>query len=150
MINAETTQRILDEIRAGTAFCKALVRQEYVIDCLSDRLQSVADGLSAVGEYSAVRAALEDAAQQLHALVLANASQDLARQVARVGGRRSSRALTAVSTAAMGSVNAAAAAIIEGAELVLLRSSSGSEQRSVAFSQVAQVVDSTKVLLRSS
>ena len=150
VINAETTQRILDEIRAGTAFCKALVRQEYVIDCLSDRLQSVADGLSAVGEYSAVRAALEDAAQQLHALVLANASQDLARQVARVGGRRSSRALTAVSTAAMGSVNAAAAAIIEGAELVLLRSSSGSEQRSVAFSQVAQVVDSTKVLLRSS
>ena len=101
VINAETTQRILDEIRAGTAFCKALVRQEYVIDCLSDRLQSVADGLSAVGEYSEVRAALENAAQQLHQVVLDNASQDLARQVARAAGMRSSRALTPISTAAL-------------------------------------------------
>ena len=150
VINAETTQRILDEIRAGTAFCKALVRQEYVIDCLSDRLQSVADGLSAVGEYSEVRSALEDAAQKLHALVLANASEELAPQVARAGGRRSSRALTPIATEAMGAVNAQAAVIIEGAELVLLRSSSGSERRAVAFSQVAQVVNSTKVLLRSS
>lgn len=150
VINDETTQRILDEIRAGSAFCKALVRQEYVIDCLSDRLQSVADGLSAVGEYSEVRAALEDAAQRLHALALDNASQDLAQQVLRAGGRRSSRPLTAVATEALGSANAAAAAIIEGAELVLLRSSSGSARRAEAFTQVAQVVNSTKVLLRSS
>ncbi len=151
LISTETTQRILDEIRAGSAFCKALVHQEYVIDCLSDRLQSVADGLSAVGEYSEVRAALEDAAQQLHALALANASADLERSIARASGnRRSSRPLTAVSAERLGAVNAQAAAIINGAELVLLRSSSGSARRSVAFSQVAQVVNSTKVLLRSS
>lgn len=150
VINTETTQRILDEISAGSAFCKALIRQEYVIDCLSDRLQSVADGLSAVGEYSEVRAALEDAAQQLHALALANASAELAQQVVRAGSRRSSRPLTAIAPEAMGAVNARAAAIIESAGLVLLRSSSGSAQRSVAFNQVAQVVNSTKVLLRSS
>ncbi len=150
VISTETTQRILDEIRAGSAFCKALIRQEYVIDCLSDRLQSVADSLSAVGEYSEVRAAMEDAAQQLHALALANASSELASQVVRAGGRRSSRPLTAVSSEALGTANAQASAIIETAQLVLLRSSSGSAQRSVAFTQVAQVVNSTKVLLRSS
>ncbi len=150
LISTETTQRIMDEINAGTAFCKALVNQEYVIDCLSDRLQAVADGLSAVGEYAEVRAALEDAAEQLHALVLSNASDDLARTVARAAGQRSSRALTAISTAALGAANAQAAAIIDGARLVLLRSSSGSERRSVAFTEVAQVVNSTKVLLRSS
>ncbi|MEO8243631.1 MAG: YDG domain-containing protein, partial [bacterium] len=151
LISTETTQRILDEIRAGSAFCKALVHQEYVIDCLSDRLQSVADGLSAVGEYSEVRAALEDAAQELHALALANASTELARSIVRASGnRRSSRPLTAVSADRLGAVNAQAAAIINNAELVLLRSSSGSARRSVAFSQVAQVVNSTKVLLRSS
>ena len=150
LISTETTQRILDEINAGSAFCKALVNQEYVIDCLSDRLQSVADGLSAVGEYSEVRAALEDAAQKLHALALANASGDLARTIARAANMRSSRALTAISSAAMGAANAQAAAIIDGARLVLLRSSSGSERRSVAFTQVAAVVNSTKVLLRSS
>ena len=150
LISTETTQRIMDEINAGSAFCKALVNQEFVIDCLSDRLQAVADGLSAVGEYSEVRAALADAAGKLHALALANASQDLARTVAQVAGQRSSRALTAISTAALGAANAQAAAIIDGARLVLLRSSSGSERRSVAFTQVAQVVNSTKVLLRSS
>ena len=150
LISTETTQRIMDEINAGSAFCKALVNQEFVIDCLSDRLQSVADGLSAVGEYSEVRAALEDAAQKLHALALQNASTDLAATIARVAGQRSSRALTAIATAAMGAANAQAAAIIDGARLVLLRSSSGSERRSVAFTQVAQVVNSTKVLLRSS
>ena len=150
LISTETTQRILDEINAGSAFCKALVNQEYVIDCLSDRLQAVADGLSAVGEYSEVRSALEDAAQKLHALALANASSDLARTIARVADMRSTRALTAISSAAMGAANAQAAAIIDGARLVLLRSSSGSERRSVAFTQVAAVVNSTKVLLRSS
>ncbi len=150
VINTETTQRILDEINAGSAFCKALINQEYVIDCLSDRLQSVADGLSAVGEYAEVRAALEAAAAQLHALALSNASTELAQQVIAASGRRSSRPLTAIASGAMAAANAQAAAIIETAELVLLRSSSGSAERAVAFTQVAQVVNSTKVLLRSS
>ncbi|MBC7740040.1 MAG: hypothetical protein H7245_23145, partial [Candidatus Saccharibacteria bacterium] len=150
LISTETTQRIMNEINAGSTFCKALVNQEYVIDCLSDRLQAVADGLSAVGEYAEVRAALEDAAGKLHALALSNASGDLARTIARAAGQRSSRALTAISTAALGAANVQAAAIIDGARLVLLRSSSGSERRSVAFTEVAQVVNSTKVLLRSS
>lgn len=150
LISTETTQRIMDEINAGSNFCKALVKQEYTIDCLSDRLQSVADGLSATGEYSEVQAALQDAAQKLHALALQNASQDLAATIARAAGQQSSRALSAISTAALGAANVQAAAIIDGARLVLLRSSSGSERRSVAFTQVAQVVNSTKVLLRSS
>ena len=153
LISTETTQRIIDEINAGSAFCKQLLHQEYMIDCLSDRLQSVADGLSAVGEYSEVRRALEDAAQKLHALAVDNASVDLAQQVARTtgkGGRTSSRPLTAVSAANLAGVNAQATAIINSTELVLLRSSANSERRRVAFAQVAQVVDSTKVLLRSS
>ena len=86
----------------------------------------------------------------MHALALSNASTDLAQQVISAAGKRSSRALTAVATRAMAVANAQAAAIIETAELVLLRSSTGSEERAVAFTQVAQVVNSTKVLLRSS
>lgn len=150
VISTETTRQIIDEINAGVAFCKQLVRQEYMVDCLSDRLQSVADGLSAVGEYSEVRAALEAAAQKLHALALANSSADLPQTVHRSAGRSSSRPLTAVSDAALASVNGQAAAIIESTKLVLLRSSENSERRRVAFEQISQVVDSTKVLLRSS
>jgi hypothetical protein len=150
VISTETTRQIIDEINAGVAFCKQLVRQEYMVDCLSDRLQSVADGLSTVGEYSEVRAALEDAAQKLHALALANSNADLPQAVHRTAGRSSSRPLTAVSDAALASVNGQASAIIENTKLVLLRSSENSERRRVAFEQISQVVDSTKVLLRSS
>ena len=149
VISTETTRQIIDEVNAGVAFCKQLVGQEYMVDCLSDRLQSVADGLSAVGEYSEVRAALEDAAQKLHALALAN-SGTLPQAVHRSAGRSSSRPLTAVSDAALASVNGQASAIINSTELVLLRSSENSERRRVAFEQISQVVDSTKVLLRSS
>ncbi len=149
VISTETTRQIIDEVNAGVAFCKQLVHPEYMVDCLSDRLQSVADGLSAVGEYSEVRRALEDAAQKLHALALAN-SGNLPQAVHRSSGRSSSRPLTAVSDATLARVNGQAAAIINSTELVLLRSSENSERRRVAFEQISQVVDSTKVLLRSS
>lgn len=152
-IDTETTQRILDEINAGANFCREFVQPEYAIDCLSDRLQSVADGLSATGEYSEVRSALEDAAQKLHAIATSNESSVLAQAVAHSTSgpaRSSSRPLVAISKANLASANAAATAIIVSTQLVLLRSSANSERRSVAFQQIGQVLGTTKVLLRSS
>ena len=106
---------------------------------------------TAVRESGAIRAAAaEDAAQKLHALALSNNSADLPQTVHRAAGRTSSRPLTAVSDAALASVTGQAAAIIESTKPVLLRSSENSERRRVAFEQISQVVDSTKVLLRSS
>ena len=152
-IDTETTQAILDEINAGVNFCRQFVQAEYAIDCLSDRLQAVSDGLSATGEYAEVKAALEDAARKLHAVAVANASSVLGQKVARSTSgpvRTSSRPLTAVSAAALGSANAQASAIIVSTQLVLLRSAANSERKRVAFEQVGQVLGSTKVLLRSS
>lgn len=152
-IDTETTKAILDEINAGANFCRQFVQAEYAIDCLSDRLQAVADGLSATGEYSEVKAALEDAARKLHAVAVDNASSVLGQKVARSTSgptRTSSRPLTAVSEAALASANAQASAIIVSTQLVLLRSASNSERKRVAFEQVGQVLGSTKVLLRSS
>ena len=152
-INTETTQAILDEINAGANFCREFVQAEYAIDCLSDRLQAVADGLSTTGEYSEIKAALEDAARKLHAVAVDNASLVLDPKVARSTSgatRTSSRPLTAVSGAALASANAQASAIIVSTQLVLLRSASNSERKRVAFEQVGQVLGSTKVLLRSS
>ncbi|MGV8986958.1 MAG: beta strand repeat-containing protein [Cypionkella sp.] len=153
LIDTETTKQILDQINAGANFCREFVSQEYAIDCLSDRLQATADGLSATGEYSEVRAALEDAARKLHALALSNQSSVLSSVVARSTSgaiRSSSRPLVAVSGAALASANAAASAIIVNTQLVLLRSASNSERRRVAFQQVGQILGTTKVLLRSS
>ena len=152
-IDTETTQAILDEINAGANFCRQFVQKEYAIDCLSDRLQAVADGLSATGEYSEVKAALGDAARKLHAVAVANASSVLGQKVARSTSgpvRTSSRPLTAVSAASLVSANAQASAIIVSTQLVLLRSAANSERKRVAFEQVGQVLGSTKVLLRSS
>ena len=152
VIDTETTARILEEIRAGSNFCREFVGPEYAIDCLSDRLQSVADGISATGEYSEVRAALEDAAGRLHDIATENASAALSRSLARAtdgSGRTSGRPLTAVDPAALAGANAAASAIIAETQLVLLRSTANSERRRVAFTQVGQVLGSTVVLLRS-
>ena len=150
VINTETTQQILDEINAGANFCREFVQQEYAIDCLSDRLQSVADGLSGSGEYSEVRAALEDAARKLHELAIDNASAALVQSVMRGGGRSSSRPLTGISADSLLTANAEARAIIEATQVVLLRSGSDSARRRVAFQEVGQIVGSTATLLRSS
>ena len=152
VIQTETTGRILEEIQSGTNFCREFVDPQYAIDCLSDRLQSVADGLSATGEYSEVRAALEDAASDLHALALQNASDALTRSVGRAtdgSGQTTARPLTAVDAARLADANAQAAAIIANTQLVLLRSSANSDRRRVAFEQVGEVLGSTVVLLRS-
>lgn len=152
VINTETTGRILEDIQAGSDFCREFVDPEYAIDCLSDRLQSVADGLSATGEYSEVRAALEDAAAQLHALAVQNASDALTRSLARAtdgSGRSSGRPLTAVDQAALADANAKAAAIIANTQIVLLRSAGNGDRQRVAFTQVGQVLGATTVLLRS-
>ncbi len=152
-IDTETTRQILDQITAGANFCREFVQQEYAIDCLSDRLQATADGLSSTGEYSEVRAALEDAARKLHAIALNNESSVLSQKVARSTtgpSRTSSRPLVAVSQASLASANAQATAIIVNTQLVLLRSAGNSEKRRVAFEQVGQILGTTKVLLRSS
>ncbi|NBZ86249.1 beta strand repeat-containing protein [Stagnihabitans tardus] len=152
VIQTETTGRILEEIQSGTNFCREFVDPQYAIDCLSDRLQSVADGLSATGEYSEVRAALEDAASDLHALAVQNASAALSRSVGRASdgsGQTTGRPLTAVDEALLAGANAQAAAIIANTQLVLLRSAANSDRRRVAFEQVGEVLGSTVVLLRS-
>ena len=64
------------------------------------------------------------------------------------GGKTAHRYLAPVRNPAKVAIKATA--IIEATRLVLLRSSSGSDQRRIACEQVAAVVDSNKVLLRSS
>ena len=149
-INKETTKRIVDKIAMATAFCHKAVGPEYAVDCLSERLQAVADLISPVGEYSTVRAALQSAAKKLHALAAQNASSVLGKRVASYAGTTLSRPLLPVSSHALKSVNAKAASIIAGTQLVLLRSSTSSDRRRAAYQQVSAILNTTLVLLRSS
>ena len=147
-ISDEETGQIVEDLSSGTSFCQALGDPALNVDCLSDQFAAAAKAMPAKGGYAAARKALLDASAKLHALAAANAAPDKPAAKAGSGKRRSSRPLTAVANPA--AVAAKAAAIVKETRLLLLRSSSGSDQRRIAYEQVAAVVDSTKVLLRSS
>ena len=147
-ISAEETDQIVADLSSGTAFCQAVGDPALNVDCLSDQFAAAAKSMPTKGGYAAARKALLDAAARLHALAAANAAPGKPAAKVKSGNRRSSRPLTAVANPA--AVAAKAAAIVRDTKLVLLRSSSGSDQRRIAYEQVAAVVDSTKVLLRSS
>ncbi len=146
------TAAIVDGLQAATVFCGSLSQVEYRVDCLSERLASVAAAMPASGDYAEARAAIETAALKLAALAARNADPVLPRGRARSGGAggvTTSRPLTPVATASLPAVNAEATAIVEEAATVLLRSSDASAARQLAYRQISVAVGSAKVLLRS-
>lgn len=147
-ITASGTSAIVGELQAAIDYCQGMRNPAYNVDCLSYQFWLTAQSMPRTGGYADARKILLDASDKLHALAMAN--RDRSKPVARanVGGKRTSRPLTPVTNVA--AVNAAAAAIVQDTNLVLLRSSSGSNQRRLAYVQIAAVVNSTKVLLRSS
>ncbi len=147
-ISEDATDQIVADLSTGSAFCQGLGDPALNVDCLSDQFAAAAKAMPAKGGYAAARKALLDAAARLHALAAANAAPGKPAAKVKAGKRHSTRPLTAVANPA--AVAAKAAAIVTETRLVLLRSSSGSDQRRIAYEQVAAVVDSTKVLLRSS
>ncbi|MEO6300808.1 MAG: hypothetical protein ABIV25_04415 [Paracoccaceae bacterium] len=146
-ISQDETDQIVENLSSGTTFCQAVGDPALNVDCLSDQFAAAAKAMPAKGGYGDARKALLDAAAKLHALAAANAAPGKPAAKVKAGNHRSSRPLTAVANPA--AVAAKAAAIVQETKLVLLRSSSGSDQRRIAYEQVAAVVNSTKVLLRS-
>ncbi|MGV8987064.1 MAG: hypothetical protein ACOH2H_12365 [Cypionkella sp.] len=146
-ISAAQTAVYVAALSDGTSFCQAMRNPAYNVDCLSDQMEMAAKAMAETGGYAEARKALMDGSARLHALAMANRVYGKPAALAKIGGKKSSRLLTPVANPA--AVNAAAAAIVEDTKLVLLRSSSGSNQRRLAYSQIAAVMNSTKFLLRS-
>jgi hypothetical protein len=147
-ISPSATSDIVASLTAGKDFCEKLSNPAYNVDCLSYQFWLTAQSMPATGGYSDARQALLDASAKLHDLALANRDRSKPAARAKVGGKETSRLLTPVTNVA--AVNAQAAVIVQNTNLVLLRSSSESNQRRLAYTQIAAVVNSTKVLLRSS
>ena len=140
------------KIRSAQEFCRRVPSPEYMIDCLGDALEQIAREMPQTGDYAEAQAAIAQAARKLRALARENASADLPTGVIRStgsDGRRSNSALTPVRTDTLAQTAAAAVAIIEEAETILLRSAANSAVRRVHYEQIAQVMGSNKVLLRS-
>ena len=147
--NDATTEAIVDGLRAAQLFCAALVEDEYTIDCLSERLETAAQAMPATGDYAQARTAILDASAKLRQIALANADGAKPRGTASRGGVVTRRPLVAVTRASLPSAAAQAAAVLQEAETVLLRSASGADRRRSHYTRIAAAVGSSKVLLRS-
>ena len=127
--------------------------ETWRIDCLSVELERVAARLPKTRAYDNARAEVTAAAARLHAIAMANAdpARPAVRREATVQGTkvRTTRPITPVAPARVAAANAEATAVVDELATTLLRSASTpTAQRELA--RVAQAVDSTKVLLRSS
>lgn len=148
----EATARIVARVERAFEFCTALVQREYVVDCLSERLDVLAQSLPDTGDYAEMKAALDQASERLAAVVARNPSPTLPAGVATTQGpapEATTRPLTPVATEAVDAALAEAAAIIEETETILLRSAGGSTDRAAAYSQVSGALETGTVLLRS-
>ena len=141
---------ISGQLRRYVAFCQSTARPDYVVDCLSERFDVAADAVGSYGDNAELYRALKTAARDLAAVSRKYASPTARPLVlSATGSFTTSRAIRPVAPENLLPANAAATAVLDEAELTLLRSSSRSTN-ALAFRQVAEVVGSAKVLLRAS
>lgn len=145
-ITPAATQAIVDQVDEANRYCRERYDRRYWIDCIARAYYRIGQALPYRGGYGGMRVALMQAGTQLHQLAIDNTDKAHPDKVGPTGQRTRPELIHSV--VATPAVQTKAADIIEGTHLVLLRSS-GSETRRVAYEQVANVVGSTVVLLRS-
>lgn len=143
MAGAVTTM-IVERLRQIWRECEAQTAQEYHIDCLSEGYVRAAAIIPQDEVFGASRSLILQAAARLDAVTRQN--QAAALPSVTTPGR--TRPLRPIDPARRTAANAAALQIIEETRTVLLRSARTAPQRA-AFQQIAEAVDSSKVLMRS-
>lgn len=147
---------VLQGLTAARAFCAALKDATLNVDCLAERLGDLSDTIPADTDYAEVRSVLSDTSKKLRKV--ADSNRDSARagvSATQPGSEpgtvvaKTSRPLTPVRTDAVEQANTQALAILEEAETVLLRSAESNSEKRTQYSQIADALDSNKVLLRS-
>jgi len=152
--NPDTTDKIVDTIEQAKDTCSdEWIDQRYRVDCIRQTLLRAARELPDRGDYAPMKAILEDAAAKLGTIVAQNPDRSAGTVTPNVGGRPLAPTLPplrAIDPAAQEQALEQAVAVLEETETLLLRSAAGSSVRLPHYELVAQAVDSTKVLLRSS
>jgi hypothetical protein len=134
-------------------FCARVQLPEYQIDCLSDQLSQIAETIPDEPDFAPARQIIRDTSRKLAGV--ARSKPSTTRRPARLsaGGAApasSSRPIRPIEREALPQAVEEAEQILEEAETLLLRSAESSERRKVAYEQMAEAIDSTKILLRSS
>ena len=153
-VSEDTTERLVDVITTAKDTCSdEWIKDTYRIDCIRQTLLLAAAKLPTRGDYAPVRDALLDAAGKLDKIVKQNGSASSGSVSPPIGGRPLAPTLPplrAINPAAQEKAVSEAIAVLEEAQTILLRSAENSSRRLEHYQQVAQAIDSTKVLLRSS
>jgi uncharacterized membrane protein YgcG len=146
------TDIVVASIEAGIEHCGQYT-DVWRIDCISDELDRMARKMPRTAEYRQAKIEILAAAARLRALAEQNADpkQPAVRRAVKVGNARrtTTRPITAVAPSRVAATNAVADAAISELSTTLLRSAGNSATTARELTRVAQAVDSTKVLLRS-
>ena len=145
------TQTIVSLVESISQTCRP-VDAAYRVDCVASELKVVAEQLPDTGDYNEARKILEDAADDLEDLARRNIDRTQPRVRVKLppeSGRPVTEALAAVKPDVVAETNAAAIEILDNTTTILLRSAENSESRAIHYQQIAEAVDSNKVLLRS-
>ncbi|KIC18950.1 hypothetical protein RA20_13265 [Leisingera sp. ANG-Vp] len=143
---------ILGSLTAAKAFCRATGDSALQVDCLSERLETAAADIPRGTDYDEVRGVLQDTSDRLKRLARQNRDPGRSRVTVSSStnpAERTSRPLTPVSAAAQAEVNREAVLILQEAATILLRSAQAAQERQEQYAQIAEAIDSNKVLLRS-
>lgn len=153
-ISKDRTDRIIGEIAKAQKTCSDdFVERRYRIDCLRWELKRIASQIPDTGDYAPVRRALAKASRDLEAIAVRYADPAAPGIQPHVGGKplaTQTPPLIGVRRADEERAIREAERVIDEAQTILLRSSSQSQTRQVAYQEIATALDSTKVLLRSS
>lgn len=142
---------VVGGLASAQKFCAELDNPAYRVDCLAERYGALAKSIPQDSDYAEVQTALKSASDQLATLAKSNRDPKLPRGKATRKGstETTTRPLTPVSAARAVEVNQQARVILDQTGTLLLRSAEGSKSKAAQYAQIAEAIDSNKVLLRS-
>lgn len=152
-VSAEKTTQIVAQLDRIQQICE-FMGDEYRVSCFAQTYRELAKDIPDNGDYKEAREAVLEAAKKLDRLTRSNLDRQKPALRARLkssdGKSKSTPPIAAVKSSSARQVNRQAAAILEEAETVLLRSASSDATRAIHYQRIAAAVGSNKVLLRSS
>lgn len=149
VLDPQDTGIVIKYLEDSTSLCDRLP-QRYKVDCLGTQIGALVDRLPDTQELAPAKQALRTAAADLERIVRQNAVRGGDRITAAIPGVMETDApLRPVRGERLPAANAQAAAVIDEATTVLLRSAAGGGDIGASYQRIAAAVDSTKVLLRS-
>jgi len=152
-LNTGTTKGLVTILNKANATCGSTkMEARYRIDCLRIYYGWVADELPDTGDYAPIKKAMRRAEAKLDAIVKANLDTNEPAIEPREGYKSNAKRMPpvrAVKKSATRKAAAQAAAVVQEAELVIVRSGEDPSRRKPHFTEVAAAVEDNLVILRS-